>query len=398
VSERDRELLHAIPLNELPPPRRLPDGTEPVTGLCEGVTGSAQRARHAAWVAAEQATWSPGMSLRSLRGLAEASMVTSHNNEVLLRSLADGIPQPDCAELGVGLLRAADAAGRGRAGWLRVVRTLDGITTDSRLHVSQAATEARDLALWTGRLAYASPEWTLASGPAHQPRDSHSLAPGPRDVPRVVAAVHQACETVTQFAWADSEQIRKSASAGRILVPTRSLPDTYDIPAPYTHAPSGSVDSVLAVYQDTAEASANARDAIGAVAEITRAPSRMLTAARASTEDSPGKEPDHSPRPVTADERHGLLGPVERTLQELGVTAPDLLQRAAAIDLAGERLISSAIGERRPRRRKRLSVQMQRRSATATLIHHALESGDPHAIALLRAQAQRQRESPEPET
>jgi hypothetical protein len=103
-----RELLCAIPLNALPP-RRLPDGSEPVADLCEAVTGSAQRTRHAAWQAAGQAAWSPGMTHRSLRSVAAASTVTCHNCEVLFRSLAARTAAPGPTETSAGLLRVARA-------------------------------------------------------------------------------------------------------------------------------------------------------------------------------------------------------------------------------------------------------------------------------------------------
>ena len=54
---------------------------------------------------------------------------------------------------------------------------------------------------------------------------------------------------------------------GRILVPTRSLPEKFDIPRPFVRAPRDRVDPVLAVYQDTGRVSAEAAAAIGGVAE-----------------------------------------------------------------------------------------------------------------------------------
>jgi hypothetical protein len=38
---------------------------------------------------------------------------------------------------------------------------------------------------------------------------------------------------MTSQAYAQRERIRTAASAGRLLVPTRSLPDTMDIPRPF---------------------------------------------------------------------------------------------------------------------------------------------------------------------
>src|SRR6266496_4277335 len=399
VSDGGRDLLLAIPLNELPP-RRVPDGSEPVESLCEGVTGSAQRASHAAWLAAAQATWSPGTSETSLRRRAAASMLTGHHCEILLRSLAARPAAPGAESHSAELLRAADAAARARARWLHVARALDEVTTDTPGYTSPSADETSNLALWTGRLAYASPGWTLVSGPAHPARDPESLAPEPGDVPRVVNAIYHACETLTQLARADREHIQTAVRAGRILVPTRSLPDGYDVPRPYAEAPPNRIDSLLTAYRDAGEASAMARDAVAGVAEATRAPSRMLiaarSAARVSLGDSRASEPDRAYDAV-AYERHDQPGPVERTLRDLGLTTRDLLRRGSAIDRAGEQLIIAAVGKPAPPEHGRRNAETRRKSAvTAALIGQALSSGDPYTIALLHATAQRQRE-PEPE-
>jgi hypothetical protein len=185
-------------------------------------------------------------------------------------------------------------------------------------------------------------------------------------------------------------------------VPTRSLPDTYDIPDPYAHAPPGRIESVLAVYQHTSEASARARDAAAEVAEITRAPSRMLAAARAAAHARPdntqGKQPDSSSAAAAADEHRDRPGQLEGILHELGVSNRDLLRRGAAIDRASERLITAAVAQPRQPRRGRHSAQIPRRSAVATeVIKYALASGDHHVIALLRKPPQRQPEPPEAE-
>ena len=195
VPQHDLDLLRAIPVNALPP-RQLPGPADPVGALCEGAIASAERVRHLAWVSAEQASWSPNMTVTSLRRIAGASTVTSHNCALLLQSLAARTEHSGFAEISAGLSAAADSAGRARDHWLHVARTVGQITTDTRARLSQAASEASDLALWTGRLAYADPEWTPARGPAHQARSPASLAPTPADVPPVVAAVHHALETV----------------------------------------------------------------------------------------------------------------------------------------------------------------------------------------------------------
>src|ERR1022692_649260 len=88
VSMSDLELLRAIPAGRLPA-RQLPDGSEPVTGLSDGVITAAERARHAAWASAKVPPGSPAMTVNSWRRVAAASTLTGHHCEILLRSLAD---------------------------------------------------------------------------------------------------------------------------------------------------------------------------------------------------------------------------------------------------------------------------------------------------------------------
>ena len=142
VSADDRDLLLAIPLNA-PLPRPILDGSEPVASLYDAVITSAERARHAAWATSTQPAWSPHLTADSLRQVAATSTVTSHHCEILLRSLAARTAGSDTAGLSAGLLRAADAAGRARAGWLHVARALNQVDTDTMRHLAPTAGEAR---------------------------------------------------------------------------------------------------------------------------------------------------------------------------------------------------------------------------------------------------------------
>ena len=348
VSADDRDLLLAIPLNA-PLPRPILDGSEPVASLYDAVITSAERARHAAWATSTQPAWSPHLTADSLRQVAATSTVTSHHCEILLRSLAARTAGSDTAGLSAGLLRAADAAGRARAGWLHVARALNQVDTDTMRHLAPTAGEAGDLALCTGRLAYADAAWTLSSGPGHQPRPPHDLAPDPGDVPLALAAAHHACDAVTSLAYAQRERIRTAASAGRLLVPTRSLPATMDIPRPFAAALPDHVYALLRLCQGTAESAAEAATQAGEAAAAARAPSHLLTAARAAAHAGrdASTSPQHpaAPEPaVTGHPREGA-GEVQAALRRLGVTSPDLLQRAADIDRASEQLIIEAAGQ-----------------------------------------------------
>jgi hypothetical protein len=401
-SVADGELLRSIPAN-VAPPRCLPDGSESVTAICEGTITTAERLRHLAWDTAERARWSSAISVTSMYQVAAANTVTSHNSEVLLRALAARTMYPGFGQISAHLCAAADAARRTRAAWLGTAHALDDVNTDADGRVSRAAAETRDLALWTGRLSYANPGWTLASGPAQIARTPESLAAGPEQVPPVIAAVHQVSATLTRLARVELEQIRVAAEAGRILVPTRSLPGEFDIPRPFARALQAHVDRLLSHYREAAYASRQITAAIEPAAEAARAPSRTLTSAATALghrhvgahekdkvpNDFAGAAPD-----LDADDRPG---PVERTLRQLGVDRPDVLRRGAEIDQAGSRLIIDAANELAPQHRPRSAAVLNRSAGAAEVVNHALASGDPRAAALLRRPGRLEREPPEPE-
>lgn len=401
ASPAGRELLRAIPVNSLPP-RRLPDGTESVAALCDGAVTSAERVRQLAWGQAKQAAWSREVSVASLHQVAAASTVTSHNCHVVLQTLTTGIAGHGSDRLQAELAEAAEAASRARQAWRRVAGALDQVVTDGRGQVSSVAVETRDLAIWTGRLAYADPEWTPSSGPRREIRPLGSLMPAPQQMPLVVATVHHACHTLTRLAWAQEGVICTAAQAGCILVPTKSLPDGLDIPQPYTQAPREHIDRLLSGYRIAGRASNRATIAVAEVAQATGASSRVLAAAMAA---EPGYDRDemrrcarNSQTPASLKPRaRDLAGPVERTLLDLGVKRPDLLRRAAELDRDGERLIVDAAVDRELAGKWPDVMERNTSAATATLVSHALASGDPRAAFLLRRPDAQGRESPEAE-
>jgi hypothetical protein len=331
------------------------------------------------------------MSAISLHQVAAASTVTSHNCEVLLRTLAVRTAQPGFGPISAQLSAAADAARRARAEWLGVAHAVDEINTDTGRYVSPFAAETRDLALWTGRLAYANPQWTPASGPAQSARPPENLAPGPEQVPTVIAAVHHVGETLTRLAQAEQERIREAARTGRILVTTRSLPEEFDIPRPFARAPQERVERLLSHYRDAGQAGRQITTAIAPAAESTRAPSRVLTTAASATDpgrdDSPGKDktPNGFAQPGDDLSAGDVPGPVERTLLDLGVAHPDTLRRGVEIDRESSRLIIDAAGELPAGQRRPTATQLSHSAGSAEVVNHALASGDPRAAALLRA-------------
>jgi hypothetical protein len=380
VSAADVRLLHAIPVNALEP-RRIPGSTETITSLCHGATSTAERIRHAATVNPVDATWSPALTADSLRHAATCSTVISHNCEILLRTLATRAAQHGSDALADRLLGCADAAGLARTAWLHTARAWYRITTDTR---GTIAPDAADLALWTGRLAYTNPAWTPALGPSHTTRTPEALAPGPRDLPAVVAAVHQAIETLTQIAAADRGQIRAAAKAGRLLVPTRSLPDRFDIPHPFAPAPRDRVEALLGAYHHARTASAQATATLATIAAEVRAPSHILARARAAIiRDSEimANGQQKSAEQETQD-AEACPGPVERILHDLGVTNPTMLLRASCIDQLGEQLILGAAHVSEQGQENFDAFGLSRSTGSAELINHLLASGSPHLSSL----------------
>ena len=290
VPGSDLELLRAIP-PAMPPPHRLPAPDETVAGLCTGVITTAERVRRLAWETSTRPASSAHLTINSLRRVAATATLTCHHREILLRALAEHEEGHGSGGHAAGLLQAAEAAGRTRQRWLDVAHALDLVTTDTRLHLSPNAAESGDLALWTGRLAYADPQWTLASGPAHQARSPHELAPRPEDTRLLITAVHHACDTLTSLGHAEHQQIHAAGAAHRILVTTRSLPDKMDIPRPFAPAPPDRIQAILAACDQTTRSAEDTTAHVAAIATATGAPSRVLTTARQAADPSRLTEP-----------------------------------------------------------------------------------------------------------
>jgi hypothetical protein len=383
ISAADVSLLHAIPVNALEP-RRIPGSAETITSLCHGTTSTAERIRHAAMFHPPDAKWSPALTTDSLRHAATCSTVISHNCEIMLRTLATRAEKHGSDASADRLLKSADAAGQVRLAWLHTARAWYEVTTDTRGTIAPDAAETGDLALWTGRLAYADPAWTPALGPSHPTRSPEALASEPDDLRAVVAAVHQATETLTQIAAADHGQVEAGAQARRLLVPTRSLPDRFDIPHPFASAPPDRIKALLGAYHNARIASAQATAAVATIAAEVRAPSHVLTLARAAIRgDSEfmANGQQEPAEPECSDER-AYPGPVERILHDLGVTNPAMLDRASAIDKFSEQIILGAAHAGEPGQEGFDAFSLSRSTGSAELINHILASGGPHTPGL----------------
>lgn len=282
----------------------------------------------------------------------------------MLRTLAERNEEPN-TPVSAAIAEAAQAADRARAAWLAVTDEWNSITTDTRGTMGPASTEAAALALWSGRLAYADPDWTPALGPSHLPRPARELAPDPDQLRGAVDAAHHVADTLTQVAEADREHVRIAAIAGRLLVPTRSLPDGYDVPYRFAPAPPSNSAPLLDSYSRALQASDEATAAMAKIAADVQTDSRLITSARAAAQRDPSAWSGIPLHEVSAElgsgqevavrslarrpqVRPALPGPVERLLIELNVTSTPDLEQAAAIDKAADKLIVRAANKAKP--------------------------------------------------
>lgn len=383
------------------PPASQPSPRAIVPELCDGLIKTAERLRAASRRAVLEATWSQALTRESFRQTAGCCAITASNLRIMLQSLAAHHGHP-CAPVSSSLAEAAEAADRARAAWLHVAEGWDSISTDTRGSLNPVATEATALALWTGRLAYASPSWTPALGPQHTARPSAELAGDHNHLRHVVDATHHVGHTLAVVADSERDQARTASMHGRLIVPTRSLPESFNIPYRFAPAPGIRTTPLLASYDQALQASEGAVGALRQIATEIRAvnmsPAVNSTAVRVGTASA--AEPARvtsEPHPLGSAQASGLhaasapapsaqapqqvpAGPVERILLDLDVTSRADLEQAACLDAAADRLILRAANTARPSER---SLDPARSAGTAELITRLLvASGDTLPSAL----------------
>ena len=370
----DVTLLHAIPASTVPP-RRAPHGGAAVPALCAGTEIAAERLRYLAPVTARRGHGPDAATAASWQRTAHGAAITSHASRLILRALAARAGFLGIAPaIPAGLRQAADAAAQACTTWRTAAHCWDTITTGTRPHLTPVATEIADLVLWTGRLAYRDPHWAPAREHTATRRDPAGLAFTPTGIPGVLAAVHHATDALAHIAAADREAVRAAAATRRLFIPTRLLPERADVPRPYTLADDPHVDALLATYDTVIEAATRAAVILDDLAVTTGAPSSSLaairTAGRGGIPVLPGRH-THAPAPAADTGHHP--GQVERTLRNLSITEPALLERAAAIDDDARHLITEA------------RAKAQRRDAADTALHAKPIRADPRHPAHLAA-------------
>lgn len=252
------------------------------------------------------------------------------------------------------------------------------------------------------RLAYTDPAWTPGHGPHAPVRPPQELAPAADDFPHVIAAVHHAAEAIALLAEIEHEQLHQAVRAWRILVPTRTLSDRYDIPRPYALAPAERTSPLLARYRDTTRASRQTTTAIGHAARAARAPSLILATAReaihANPHPSPGKDTGDARASARHEQAPHIPRPLQQTLINRGNTDPAMLARGAGLDQASEQLLADAAVQLPPPPRPPAPAPYQP-ATTPVLVSPTLATAEPPPARRSGQpeEPERTRPAPEPE-
>jgi hypothetical protein len=412
--------LYAVPTNVLQT-RWAPTKADSVLELCQAVAATAERVRRAADLAAVRGALSSGATTESFSFAASSAAIVSHNCALLQRSLGTRAAQRGDAETSERLLAAVKASEIAQRAWMHAARGWHGIRTDATDDIAPAAAELAALAAWTGRLAYADPNWTASVGSACDLRPPHELAPGPQDLDHVLTAVQQATATLTTMAATDYVQIRSAAGSGRLLVAAKPRTASAGKARPFVRAPSDSVERLLTSYRDAGTASVQATAQLAEVADKPRGRRRRLVLARARKD--PDRRPSRGPaakeatskvlvpggpkredqvKPEAATDPRPddqMPGPVERILRELGVGNHDLLNRATILDDTTRQLVADAARETAPQRWHAAVTRLRASVDTAQIIDQVVgrpvQSGPAGRYELMPAAApavQRERE------
>ena len=342
------QLLAAVPLN-VPPAAQPRSQPELVPQLCDGITITAERLRHATRAFAATARWAPEATSVSWRRDALASAITTHSSVFTLRMLTQRARQLSFdTAIQAQLSTAAMAMNAVWPAWYKVARQWDIIITGRYPpgSLTPVAAEIGELALRTGRLARRDPHWTPARTGLGLIRDPATLAPARGDVPAVLAAVHHAADAIARIAAEDRLAVRQAAVDGRLYIPAGLLPARDQIP--YQHAPIGwpRARRLLATYTAVIDVSTRAVSTLDNLAATMSTPSRSLSQTRALAAQ-PTRNDLTAPRVQSLEQdihpfaqpEPGALGQV---IRDLSISEPATLLRAVALDQAADALTADA--------------------------------------------------------
>ena len=226
----DAELLRAVPVNHLPQPRP-PRDNETVTDLAAGIAASAARLHALHPASAGQAAWAPELTAESWRWTSIGAAIICDISHLMLTSLTRRAALfDDTPAVTAQLHAAADSTASACTRWRAVRAAWQDITTETGGLTAAVIPDTRDLIVRLGRLAFNQPRWTPVRARRAPPRDPADLAPGPAQAADVTGAIHHAADTLAAMAEIDLRAVQRARSADRLYMPTRKLPDYYNVP------------------------------------------------------------------------------------------------------------------------------------------------------------------------
>jgi hypothetical protein len=351
ATETETDLMRAIPIS-LPSGRQPPRDGETVGELALGVAASAARLRIVAQAGGEEAVWSTVLTAESWRWTATGAAVICHLSELMLRSLAEspGLAA-DTPGAAAQLSGAAEASAEASARWREVAAGWNLMTTGTEGLIAPGIADTGDLILRLGRLAFTDPGWTPRRSRRAPLRDVADLAPDTAQAAVVVGAVHHAMDSLAQVGDADLRAVDAATQARRIYVPTRTLPEYYDVPYRYGSATPAATAALVDAYQTACSATDRAVVGLDAVAITVKAPTRVLATARAAISPALDTEEHHmAAAPAQPGQRSAASTPqppdwpgsVEQAVRNAGSPDLILMMRARAIDKLADKLIAEA--------------------------------------------------------
>lgn len=340
VPQDDRDLLYGVAAAE-PPHRSAVRASETITDLCAGITQTAERLRLLAFTMPEHADWSPVITAKAWHYTATAAAVSLACGRTALHALAIRLGQLGEPGTALRIRTVTDQIVMAQDAWIATAGQWTAVTTESRHAKSPAITEASDLVLRTGRLAFRNADWSPATGRRAVPREPEELARTRSDALDVLSAIHQATDATVRLAVGHISAIATAASAGRLYVPTRTLENVHASSLRYSPIPPGRVEELLEKYRAAGDCSDRAARTLASLVLDLHAPSRVLALARIAVqaEEAPAEAEYHAAALPEGGSRTQFATDM---LRSLGNTDPGMFLRAAAIDRAARDLLSDA--------------------------------------------------------
>jgi hypothetical protein len=306
----DQALLRAIPVRSLPLRPSLRDG-ENEAALCNGIVISAERLRQAAWRSAVGIL--PDGGGDALLYMATAARIACHLSEVVLRNTPDEHAGP--------LRVAAATAGRAASLWQHVSAAWAGFRTATLPETTTTMTDASDLIIRLGRLAYGDPRWTPTTGTGISPRH-------PDQARTVLAVLHHTADMLTRLSVGDLTAIASTISSGQFYALNRDERQS----GRYIKIGGQDAEILHQAYLDAFDATNRLAGHLDQIALSRATPSIMLTKMRAAAPIPRDVIWHHHYTPAAP----APLGYFQAQMERLGIYDPVVLEHARQLDTVTE--------------------------------------------------------------